>query len=594
VEAVDAGQPLPREQEPVIDAVAGQESPAPEQPVIPEGPQPFAMESPDLLAPEGLQDDFQARQLQKFEQLSPEDQAAEFTDWQVTRQQEMDKARERERQADEAAAAKNDIVLSRARAQFLKDKADIQTEQKRLMSQKEDPDQWMNDLSAGQEIALYLGAAINGFLNPGGDNPTIKMAMHAIDRNIDSQRQNMANQRELLGMRMGAATDDYQMAHSEFLATEAKRQAAYAKLDERMAAEQAKFDPRGSRFFAIAGERQAAAAHAAEAAAKADEQILKRNIAIGEYDMKAEDQAMKRARFQKEMAPKPSGPKYSAADVQKMYPGLVVPDKPGGWTPAEVKALVGVRKDVKDLSGTSPADATKAVEFEQKRLELEQSQRGDVIKDSTGAVLGKPRAKSEEQKAQIRSAVVSYEQFRPKLVELMDLVKDIGEADLTSGRWPEDKETRYNLLRDELGEMYARVKQPVGILTDKPGGDIDRAKEKIPTREGWTRFSKSRNPEAVYKELTALVDDSFDTKVGVELEGFDPAKSPTKRYKAKDAQIFAKEGAVDAEMVKTRNRLLYGSDEPPAPLTTFGEPDAPVPAAPDTLDDPWARARGGK
>ncbi len=425
-------------------------------------------------------------------------------------------------QADAAADYKTAIAKTQEHIAQLRQRADE-------ISQKE-PKGFLDDLSLGDVLGVIKGIAI-GLISPvhglASIGKTVKASHDRQQAEIESQLGNVQKQIGLLGEEAAASGDLYKARQAVDLAWK-------QKLPAMIAAEASKFDPNGSIAQKMFQAKQLAIADAQKAHALAEKDTFQRYVDVQKELREQQKAGIELARFRREMAPKPSGPRYTAETLNKVYPGLNLPEKPGGWSQRELDTYLSTAGKVQKLTGGNPQDASAALEAEQKQLQIDTEKRAQVVTDSDGNILGKPRAKEDANREQLRDSVASYESFRPKLTELMDYVDHLGKqyGGYGSDRWSSEEKAYYKTLRGELAEMYARVKQPTGILTDK---DIERSAKPVPEVDYWTKKS---NPKATYKALTGLIDHNFDVGMKTHLEGFDPEKSPTKKYKQADPAVL--------------------------------------------------------
>lgn len=174
----------------------------------------------------------------------------------------------------------------------------LHTDAEQAANAKVDPARWWNNASTGQRIASVLAAAIGGWLSPlqGGKNSALDAIDKAIDRDIEAQMADLQNMRYGITERRGIIGDLAKQSQDEFRAAEATWQAAYQTMDKRLAAEQAKYDPKGTRFQAVQAMRlgimQRAQARAAAYADKvAQDEFRRAQLEIQAFD--AETRRMK-------------------------------------------------------------------------------------------------------------------------------------------------------------------------------------------------------------------------------------------------------------------------------------------------------------
>lgn len=164
--------------------------------------------------------------------------------------------------------------------------AAIEADAQRLADTKIDP---TGGLSGGQRIAGVLGAIVGGLVQ-GRTGAARNAGMDAlndiINRGIDAQKANLANQREGLSARRGALADEYARTNDAFHAQEVVRLAALKHADDLLATEQQKYSPRGTSFQRIAALRAQVGAAQAEARQKAGQQYFDNSLKASEQIVK--------------------------------------------------------------------------------------------------------------------------------------------------------------------------------------------------------------------------------------------------------------------------------------------------------------------
>ena len=146
--------------------------------------------------------------------------------------------------------------------------AAIDADAQRIANTKIDP---TGGLSGGQRIAGVLGAIIGGLVQGrtgSARNAGMDALNDVINRGIEMQKANLANQREGIAGRRSALAEEYARTNDTFHAQEVIRLAALKHADETLATEQQKYSPRGTSFQKIASLRAQVGAAQAEAKAK--------------------------------------------------------------------------------------------------------------------------------------------------------------------------------------------------------------------------------------------------------------------------------------------------------------------------------------
>lgn len=141
--------------------------------------------------------------------------------------------------AEKAARAKSDQIWNDAT---------------RIASTKMDP---RGGLHGMRNVAMVIGAAVGGAVQAqnGGANAGMDALNNAINRGVEAQKADLANQREGLSVKRGLLADEYARHGDMFRAVEAVRLASYKHADEQLAFEQQNYDPAGTRGLRIAALR---------------------------------------------------------------------------------------------------------------------------------------------------------------------------------------------------------------------------------------------------------------------------------------------------------------------------------------------------
>jgi hypothetical protein len=411
-----------------------------------------------------------------------------------------------------------------------------------LMKQGVNNDNWWATRNTGQKVASFVAAIAGGLVSPyyGGRNTGLEMINEAIEQDIESQKANLAHRRSVIGQQLGLLGEMASQNGDALQSEETLRIAAWQNVDQRIAAQAARLDPRGVGAQKLAVARQGARQKIAEAEAVADDRLLKR--AQISHGMEMEEAKLAETR------------RTRAVEAAEKQRARVLDAKRAGL--------------IYDASGNLVADpdvkaAPMKPEDQKKALELERMVEGAKVHDSRSQFVGEAR-RGVEGATKVADNVVGYEAFRPALANLMDRIAAAERTfGPTSSRWPSEEVAAINALKEPLVFNMARAMNGPGPLS-KP--DVDAARSSIPDLDTWTT---SKKPQAVYDAVVEKVDRQLDAVLGVELKDFDPKKSPTTRYKALDRIRQAPDTAIP------RETLLK---------------EAATPLAPEALEDPTYRA----
>jgi len=273
---------------------------APAAPVADDLPVPPELTARETAATEGPSAYLRAM---RDDDASPEDEASfleargpEYMATQaVISQHERDSADAAKRvdaaTANAQRADENYLSYQQATAAAKKEHAKLRTAVQALGEQRIDNDKWWSDRSTGQKVAGFVGAMISGALDPTGPNSTLDLIERQIDRDISTQKANLAHQSANLQQQQGLVGEMFAQTGDEFQAAEGARMASFQALDQQLAAEQAQYDTEGTLGLRIAEARQAVRARIAEQDAALEEQQWRRQMQ--EHQMRMSERTLK-------------------------------------------------------------------------------------------------------------------------------------------------------------------------------------------------------------------------------------------------------------------------------------------------------------
>lgn len=424
----------------------------------------------------------------------------------VERQAEADRVfAEREAEAREIAhrAQKTKIdVYERRNRELVAEQNDLRTQSKELATKGVDNNHWMETRSAGQTIAAFISAIAGGILNPRGKNSGLDTILNFINQDIETQKANLAHQREMLGQRRSIMAELFAENGDALKSAEIVRLATLESVMGVLKAERAKFDPRSSTVQKLAEVEVLWQQQQSAAQAKADAELHKRKLDEAELELKERTQA-------------------ETVRNNKSQNAL-------GWSNQKLAR----ERFEHEKTVVSPQDEAAA-------LKLAQDRRADSVVAPDGTVLGKPKVAANAQA--IIDAGVAHAKYRKLMARIADLVERDGSAykGLGSDRWPSELKTQISELREEGAVLLAKARDPVGAVSDKA---IDAARKNIPDVDGWT---SSKNPRVVYETNVKTADDAYDTYLEHNVVDFKRDKSPTRQYQAADKVLLSRD--VDAQ-----------------------------------------------
>jgi hypothetical protein len=203
----------------------------------------------------------------------------------------------------------------------------------RISKQKIDPSGGVHGL---QRVAMVIGAAVGGAVQAqnGGRNAGMDALNDTINRGIEAQKADMANQREGLMLRKSALSEEYARTGDLYEAAERVRLASLKHADDLLATEQQKFAQGGTTGMRIAALRAAVGAQMQQSVEahqqKNFENELKYRDAARQQQIADETARDNRAKLGLEYAKlgaerDKGGPVYTPSELQALHPGMPVP-----------------------------------------------------------------------------------------------------------------------------------------------------------------------------------------------------------------------------------------------------------------------------
>lgn len=486
--------------------------------------------------------------------LSPEDLAADNARREAMRASEAATAAAASAAANEQEARDNYLDQKVANAAAARELADIKADYDELAKAGINQDGWVDSLTGGQTLAAGIMAIASGLLAARtGDNSGIQYITGQIDKNIEMQKEALGRRTDLLDKRRGMVADMYARSGNDYRAAETVRLAAYSAVEQRLAAEQNKYDPNGTAAAAILRDRMAMRGKIAAGEAALEKETFERSLKVAQEQRAAE-------KHRREMAPRPkAGPSF---EQQKWHYENRTMQLPDGRIVPDPRRLVEGPAALSDKQRKERADADKAV------AEAEAIRQGQGLTDSQGNVIGRPRLPAKA--GEIIDATVAYEDYRKVMARIADRVQAHQSAykGIGSDRWPSEAKTEIDQLREDAAAKLAKARDPASTIRD---AEIESAMKSIPDLDSWT---SSKNPLTVYRTAVKTTDDKYETFLGANIVDFERKNSPTRKYQAADEVLLGED-----VQASSPDQLL---EEASAPLWG-GLTDAEKPAAAERL-----------
>lgn len=177
-------------------------------------------------------------------------------------------------------------AVERAQADSDKIIADATELSKRGLDRK-----WFGRLDTIGKIGAVVGALTGGLMSKGGGpNKGIEFIDRIIDDDINDQKYQIEQARDVLKIRQGAVAEAYKLSGDVYMAAETARIATYGALIARLKTEQQNFHARGTMFLNHGKTIQEMQSAAQAAQRKVDQQRLENYTKLGEFDLKRKAQ----------------------------------------------------------------------------------------------------------------------------------------------------------------------------------------------------------------------------------------------------------------------------------------------------------------
>ncbi len=262
-----------------------------------------------------------------------------------------DAARENDQRAqDEHKAFLDSVATAQARSRQL----DIDSEA--LANTKIDPEHWWSSRDTGQKIAGIFAAFAGGF-NKNGNSAVASMDA-AIDRDIDAQKANLANQQAGLGRRRASIGEQLQQAAELEHGAAVFRDASYARIQAQIETERQNYDPMGTQSIEKANLLAEVGARRQAARVAYDDKAQKNALEVNKYNLEVRKQvevernnkAVADAKAAKAAGAGAGAVKHPPGYFAALYPSNDVP--PIDMSDKDYKSFLGDTKTGKEIEKT--------------------------------------------------------------------------------------------------------------------------------------------------------------------------------------------------------------------------------------------------
>lgn len=234
---------------------------------------------------------------------------------------------------DSQTREKNALRWRETEATLAKERQDLSKEVAELAKTGVNNDGWWESRSTGQQIAAYVMAIGGGLLaaNQGGRNSGLEMIFQAIDKDIESQKYNLAHRRDVAGQKQSALAQLTAQNNDMLRSEEALRLAALENVDQRLAAQAARLDPAGTGAQKIAQARLEVKARQQKARVDAEDRLFKRGVDI--HQMKHQDAQLAEQKRARQAAAAESKAGREDANARWAFEHGAVMGPDGKWIP---------------------------------------------------------------------------------------------------------------------------------------------------------------------------------------------------------------------------------------------------------------------
>jgi hypothetical protein len=218
--------------------------------------------------------------------MDPREAAIEAGKREMAREQAVGARLDAETLRNNTEARDNLLKREQADLEATKEVDDIRADAKALAQESIDPRRYIKNRSAGDLVGQMMLALVSGMANPGGPNSGVEMMKQGINQDIEAQVADLANDRELLGLRKGAVAELFEKNGDAYRSAETVRLAVWEGVANQLKTEGMKYDPMGTAAQRIAASVRAAEMEAATASLKLEEGVRKRKQEDAELKIK--------------------------------------------------------------------------------------------------------------------------------------------------------------------------------------------------------------------------------------------------------------------------------------------------------------------
>jgi hypothetical protein len=392
---------------------------------------------------------------------------------------------------------------------------------------------------------MYTAGIVGGLVQSrqGGPNPGMQMINAAIEQHIDAQKANLANRQNSLARRQAANVDAAAADEQAAQQAEAFRMAAWKRAVDDIETERLQYNPTGTRALKLAAVARDARAQLAAAQEAYSEKMLKREIEIGEYDLKvaAHNETVKKNAAARAGAGSGGGSsskrKYSPEELAIVFPGAPVP--PPGMPPMTVSEYAQWAEAARKGRGL-----TEPTEREKDERDLAIGGPKGKLRDATGKVFLPPKDEATKLRKQMAAATL--------VVDIIDEIESIRDRVGGESEWGNSPERqRLDVLQNQL------------IILQKSGTEgmsSDEDMKKLAAAVGAADVASFRSRAAGLKQGRISTVANLNAELKARNYDGEPIKFPDKRKAAAKTPDEAKaEGLIKSTTGEKKQSIPTGA-----------------------------------
>lgn len=233
-------------------------------------------------------------------------------------------------------------IFTHSRERARNARAEVETEAAKLAETQIDNDRWLSEGGPGRKISTFIMAVVGGLVagRTGGRNDGLAMIEREIERDVETQKANLAGKRAAINDKRAAANDEIQNVEADFRSEAAYRAAGWERTIRSIEAEQGNYGPAGTYAIRLESVRRDAIAKQQAGLAALEEREIKRLEAEGKSNLEI---AKFKQKYRDDEAQRVEAAKHNRASERNAatgaYASLISAKAGAKKTEAEIKAL---------------------------------------------------------------------------------------------------------------------------------------------------------------------------------------------------------------------------------------------------------------